>query len=97
MIAKTKVDGARTLAPGVALCVALAILASLVQRAEERLVGHAIIEAIVVAILLGMIVRTIRAPAPAFEPGIAFSAKQLLEFAVFLLGASVNLPEVLRA
>ena len=95
--AETTATRTRALAPGVLLCVGLAIIASLVQSAEERLVGHAIIEAIVVAILLGMIVRTIRAPSPAYEPGIAFSAKQVLEFAVFLLGASVNLPELLRA
>ena len=87
----------RALAPGVLLCAGLAIVASLVQSAEERLVGHAIIEAIVVAILIGMLVRTVRAPSQAYEPGIAFSAKQVLEFAVFLLGASVNLPELLRA
>lgn len=79
------------------LCIAIAAVASLVQYAEERLIGHAIVEAIVVAILLGMVVRTIRAPDPRYEPGIAFSAKQVLEFAVFLLGASVNLPELLRA
>ena len=87
----------RALAPGVVLCIAIAAIASLVQYAEERLIGHAIVEAIVVAILLGMVVRTIRAPDPRYEPGIAFSAKQVLEFAVFLLGASVNLPELLRA
>ena len=97
MIARTNADALRPLTPGVLLCVALAIIATLVQAAEERLVGHAIIEAIVVAILLGMIVRTIRAPSAAFDPGIGFSAKQVLEFAVFLLGASVNLPELLRA
>ena len=88
---------APSLAPGVLLCAALAVAASLVQHAEERLIGHAIIEAIVIAILLGMFVRTIRAPSPAYARGIAFSAKQLLELAVFLLGASVNLPELLRA
>ena len=87
----------RALAPGVVLCIAIAAIASLVQYAEERLIGHAIVEAIVVAILLGMVVRTIRAPDPRYEPGIAFSAKQVLEFAVFLLGASVNLPELVRA
>jgi uncharacterized integral membrane protein (TIGR00698 family) len=95
--AETTGTRSRALAPGVALCIGLAAIASLVQYAEERVVGHAIIEAIVVAILLGMLVRTIRAPDPRFEPGIAFSAKQVLEFAVFLLGASVNLPELLRA
>lgn len=87
----------RALAPGVLLCAVLAVIASAVQSVEEKLIGHAIIEAIVVAILIGMVVRTIRAPEPRYEPGIAFSAKQVLEFAVFLLGASVNLPELLRA
>ena len=97
MSTETTGTRSRALVPGVALCIAIAAVASLVQYAEERVVGHAIIEAIVVAILLGMVVRTIRAPAPRYEPGIAFSAKQVLEFAVFLLGASVNLPELLRA
>lgn len=94
---ETTRTGSRALAPGVGLCIAIAAVASLVQYAEERVIGHAIIEAIVVAILLGMVVRTIRPPDERYEPGIAFSAKQVLEFAVFLLGASVNLPELLRA
>jgi uncharacterized integral membrane protein (TIGR00698 family) len=95
--AETPAVRSRSLIPGVLLCIAIAVVSSLVQYGEERVIGHAIIEAIVVAILLGMVVRTIRAPAPRYEAGIAFSAKQVLEFAVFLLGASVNLPELLRA
>ncbi len=87
----------RALAPGIALCVVIALTAILIQRGEERIVGHAVVEAIVIAILLGMVVRTIRQPAPQLSAGIAFSAKQVLEFAVFLLGASVNLPELVRA
>jgi uncharacterized integral membrane protein (TIGR00698 family) len=86
-----------SLAPGILLCAALTVASLVLQRLEERLVGQAIIEAIVIAILLGMIVRTSRPPGERFAPGIAFSAKQLLELAVFLLGASVNLPELLRA
>lgn len=97
MTDETAIARARALTPGILLCVLVAALASLVQSVEQRIIGHAIIEAIVVAILLGTVVRTIRAPAERFEPGIAFSAKQVLEFAVFLLGASVNLPELLRA
>jgi uncharacterized integral membrane protein (TIGR00698 family) len=95
--AETTATRSPALAPGVLLCIAIAIAASLVQYAEERLIGHAIIEAIVIAILLGMVVRTIRAPGQRYEAGIAFSAKQVLELAVFLLGASVDLPELLRA
>jgi uncharacterized integral membrane protein (TIGR00698 family) len=44
-----------------------------------------------------MIVRTARPLAPRAAPGVSFAAKQVLELAVFLLGASVNLPELLRA
>ncbi len=84
-------------APGLILCLVLAVLSLLVQSAEERFTGHAIIEAIVVAILIGMLVRTVRAPAPRYAPGISFAAKQVLEIAVFLLGASVDLPQLLRA
>ena len=69
----------------------------LLQRVEERIVGHAIIEGLVIAILVGMLVRTVWLPAPRYLDGIAFSSKQVLEFAVLLLGASVNLPELLRA
>ena len=87
----------RALVPGVVLCIALALLSSVLQYAEERLVGHAIIEGLVIAILLGMLVRAIRPPDASYEPGIDFSAKQLLELAIVLLGASVNLPELLRA
>ena len=87
----------RSLLPGIVLCVAIAAAAALLQVVEERVVGHAIIEAIVIAILLGTAVRTVWTPPARYKSGIAFSAKQVLEFAIFLLGASVNLPELLRA
>jgi uncharacterized integral membrane protein (TIGR00698 family) len=87
----------RPLVSGVGLSAAIALLAMLLQRVEERVVGHAIIEGLVIAILVGMLVRTVWLPAPQFIEGIAFSSKQVLEFAVLLLGASVNLPELLRA
>ena len=88
---------ARELAPGILLCVVVSVAAFFIQRGEERLFGHAIIEALVVAIVLGMIVRTVRALPPRFAPGVSFSAKEVLELAVLLLGASVDLPELLRA
>ena len=87
----------KALAPGIALCAALAIVSILMQRVEERAIGHAIIEGLVIAILVGICVRTLWVPHTQFRDGIAFSAKQLLEFAVLLLGASVNLPELMKA
>lgn len=87
----------RRLIPGVALCAALAVAAWPIQLAEERLVGHALIEALVVAILLGTAVRTFGTIRPSLLPGINFTAKPVLETAIVLLGASVDLPALLRA
>lgn len=87
----------RALAPGIALCALIAAASMLMQRVEERAIGHAIIEGLVIAILIGMSLRTLWVPPSQFREGIAFSAKQLLEFAVLLLGASVNLPDLMKA
>ena len=47
------------------------------------------------AILLGVAIRTAWTPGPRWYPGVAFSAKILLEVAVVLLGASVSVRTVL--
>ena len=44
-----------------------------------------------------MAVRTLWQPAPFWQSGIAFSAKQLLEVAVMLLGASVSFAAIAAA
>jgi len=73
----------------VALCAGVTLVAVMVQAVEERLTGHPYVEAIVIAILLGTAIRTIWEPGHQWQAGIAFSAKQLLEIAVALLGASL--------
>lgn len=78
------------LLPGVFLCVGVTLLASALQLAEQRLTGQAYVEALVLAILIGAAARTLWRPAALWFPGIQFSAKLLLEFAVMLLGASVS-------
>ena len=83
------------LAPGVLLCVAVTMVAVLLQKIEERATGQAYLEAIVLAILLGAITRTIWAPGERWLSGVQFAAKPLLEFAVMLLGASVSATTVL--
>ncbi|MBV1697962.1 MAG: putative sulfate exporter family transporter [Hyphomicrobiales bacterium] len=85
----------RRLLPGVLLCIAITGAAILLQSAEERLFGQAYLEALVLAILIGVAVRTAWIPEPRFIPGIAFSAKFLLECAVVMLGASVSIATVL--
>ncbi len=75
---------------GVALCALVTLLALTIQTFEEALVGHPYVEAIVISILLGTGIRTFWQPAQRWQKGIAFSAKQLLEVAVALLGASLS-------
>ncbi len=89
--------GAIRVAPGIALAAGVGAAALVIAGIEERVFGHPIIEGLVVAILLGMIIRTAWSPPAQVEDGIGFTAKQVLEVAVFLLGASVDLPLLLKA
>jgi uncharacterized integral membrane protein (TIGR00698 family) len=82
------------LLPGILFCIAITIAALLLQAIEVHFVGQAYLEALVLAILLGVAVRTAWTPASRLAPGIAFSGKFLLEFAVVLLGASVSVATV---
>jgi uncharacterized integral membrane protein (TIGR00698 family) len=82
------------LIPGAALCALVTLVAVSIQAVEERTVGHPYVEAIVIAILLGMTIRTVWEPGDRFQSGIAFSAKQLLEVAVALLGTSITFAAV---
>lgn len=83
--------------PGVALCAGLTVLALVGQALESRRIGHPYVEALVLAIFLGMAIRTAWKPSATWQAGIAFSAKQLLEFAVMLLGASLDLTLVTKS
>jgi uncharacterized integral membrane protein (TIGR00698 family) len=85
------------LAPGLALCVAIALAAMGLQWVEEHWAGRPWLEALVIAILLGTIVRTLWTPDRRWVPGIGFSARTLLEIAVMLLGASISFQAVLDA
>lgn len=87
----------RDAAPGLAIAVAVSALAWAGARAEVRMFGHALLEALVLAILLGMLVRAVRPLGARWQPGIRVAAKPALEAAIVGLGASVNLPALLRA
>ena len=84
------IDRVNRLLPGVVLCIVVTIIAIGLQWIEVYFVGQAYLEALVLAILLGVAIRTAWTPPPRLVPGIAFSGKFLLEFAVVLLGASVS-------
>jgi uncharacterized integral membrane protein (TIGR00698 family) len=76
--------------PGVVLCAVVTSVALALQAIQETRFGHPYLEAIVIAILLGTAIRTIWTPGTRWRAGIAFSAKQLLEVAVALLGGSIT-------
>jgi uncharacterized integral membrane protein (TIGR00698 family) len=76
--------------PGIVLCALVTTIAIGLQAAQESTFGHPYLEAIVIAILLGTAIRTFWSPDTRWRAGIAFSAKQLLEIAVALLGASIT-------
>ncbi len=83
--------------PGVLVCLAVTTVAVSLQALEQRVFGHPYIEALVIAILLGIAVRSAWHPGELFRSGIAFSAKQLLEVAVSLLGASLSLGAIVAS
>ena len=85
------------LVPGILLSGLVTVISLGVQAVEERVFDHPYIEALVVAILLGMAVRTVWQPSERWRSGIAFSAKQLLEVAVMLLGASISFAAILAS
>src|SRR6476646_5504049 len=77
-----------------ALCALVTLIAVTIQALEETLVSHPYVEAIVLAILLGTAIRTLWEPGGRWRAGIAFSAKQVLEVAVALLGASLSIAAI---
>lgn len=76
--------------PGIALCIAVTLIAMLLEQVEVRFFGHAYLDALVIAILVGVAIRAFWEPGPAWQEGIGFSAKTVLEIAVVLLGASLS-------
>jgi uncharacterized integral membrane protein (TIGR00698 family) len=78
------------LLPGSALCIVIALICLGLESLERTVFDHPYVEALVLAILLGMAIRSFWTPSKRWRSGIAFSAKQLLELAVTLLGASIS-------
>lgn len=85
-----RLTGVARLLPGVALSAAIGAVAYGLQIVETRLFEHPWIEGLVLAILIGAGLRLVWTPSSLWTPGVAFSAKTLLEVAVALLGATVS-------
>ena len=83
------------LIPGLALCAAVTAAAYGLEAGEHALLGRSWLEAMVLAIVIGTAIRTLWTPPARWLPGISFSSRYLLEFAVVLLGVSVNATAIL--
>jgi uncharacterized integral membrane protein (TIGR00698 family) len=92
-----RVGAIRRLASGLVLVAVVAGAAAALALLQTRALGVTILDRLVLAILLGAAVRTTWTLPAALEPGVAFAATPLLELAIVLLGAAVDLPVVLRA
>src|SRR5437016_2276965 len=87
-------SGPGALFPGVVTSLFVSAVAIAGGAIEERAFGRAVIEPLVLAILIGMVVRTRRGESAREEVGVRFVAKDLLELAVCLLGATMDVPRL---
>lgn len=83
-----------SLIPGILLALGIAAIARLLENLETS-AGLHIIGASVIALFIGMIINAFWKPGKATTPGIRFTSKKLLKFAIILLGASLNIGTVL--
>ncbi len=84
--------------PGLLLAAAISVVALVLgDRVEPRLTGHEVIEPLVLALLIGVVARNVIARPVPFVAGTGFAAKQVLELGVGLLGATIDLRQVVAA
>ena len=83
-----------TFIPGMALAIGIAAVARTLENFENA-AGIHIIGASVIALFIGMAVNAFRKPTETTAPGIKFTSKKILKFAIILLGASLNIRTVL--
>lgn len=80
--------------PGMAIALVIAAVAKGLETLESA-AGLHIIGASVIAMFIGMAVNAAWKPTPVTAPGIKFTSKKILKFAIILLGASLNITTVL--
>lgn len=77
--------------PGFIMAIAIAIIA----RFLESLLPIPLIGASVIAMFIGMFINAWHKPGTVIAPGIKFTSKKILKFAIILLGASLNITTIL--
>ena len=74
---------------------AIALIIATISRFIEDLLPIPLIGASVIALFIGMIINGIRKPAAILKPGLTFTSKRILKFAIILLGASLSISTIL--
>lgn len=80
--------------PGIALCIVIAGLATFLGGLEVGGFSFEVIGAPVFAILIGMLITLVKkdiAPSDMMKDGIKFTSKKILQYAVIILGFTLNL------
>lgn len=78
------------LLPGLLLTTGIAVLAFAVQRGS----GLAALSPLVVAMVMGLVLRNTLGAVPGTAPGVAFSLRRILRFAIILLGFQITLGDL---
>ena len=89
------IETVKKMLPGCAIALVIAVVAKFLEQLEES-AGLHLIGASVIAMFIGMIVNRFYAPNEKTRPGIKFTSKKILKFAIILLGASLNITTVLK-
>lgn len=85
----------REVAPGIALAILVTLVAIVLGEAQARVFDDFVpLEPLVLALLLGLAIRALVPLDARLIPGIGFASRQVLEFAIVLLGASLNLADL---
>lgn len=74
----------------------LALVIAAVARFLEGLLPIHLIGASVIALFIGMIIHHVHKPGAYLSPGIKFTSKKVLKFAIILLGASLSIGTILH-
>lgn len=91
---ETYCEKRKKMIPGAAIALVIAGAAKFLESLEES-AGLHFIGASVIAMFIGMIVNAFYKPNSVTAPGIKFTSKKILKFAIILLGASLNIRTVL--
>ena len=78
--------------PGIGMAMIIAAVARLI----EGLLPIHVIGAAVIAMFIGMGINALWQPTAAFKPGLTFTSKKLLKFAIILLGAGLSIGVILN-